>query len=416
MAKPAAATAAEMVSAARGHAATPQTEQHVRRRSTAGRRTAACTPAQPVGAEVRLVGVLGIALDGDLGAGCARDGLEDATEKVRVEAGGGAPSEEDGGGSDEAAVADGALHLEDAGVDVALHEMVAVGVGGEGAVVAALPAERDVDVDAEGGQRLAVERTERMRRSRWTSMASVASSATSSAPGGGGPDSTAARSPPRMRRSRTSADALMGRPLRWARHRVPPETRSKATSSTSPSGSPQVAHALEQGAGAFEDERLQEEGGCHQRVVGVGVGTGIDIGQGAQGADEHGVEPGVGVALLGHVVGDLEQGHAAGQALEVFSDRTEGTEHLDLVNDVEVAPALPEQEVDVGERLEAGAELRGGLAHALGHGAHLAVALGQEDDDAVGLAQSVGAQDDALVAKEAHCRVFWGRCAGSSGQ
>ena len=131
-----------------------------------------------------------------------------------MEAGGGAPSEEDGGGIDEAARRDGAGHLGGAGLRVALHEVVAVGVGGEGAVVAALPAERDVDVDAEGGQRVAVERTERMRRSRWTSMASVASSATSSASGGGGPESTAARSPPRMRRSSTSAGALMGRPLR----------------------------------------------------------------------------------------------------------------------------------------------------------------------------------------------------------
>ena len=54
---------------------------------------------------------------------------------------------------------------------------------------------------------------------------------------------------------------------------------------------------------------------------------------------------------------------------------------LDLVHDVEVAPPLPQQEVDVGQRLEAAAELRGGLAHALGHGPHLAVALGEEDDD-----------------------------------
>ena len=87
-------------------------------------------------------------------------------------------------------------------------------------------------------------------------------------------------------------------------------------------------------------------------------------------------------------------------------------EHLDLVDDVEVAPPLPQQEVDVGQRLEAGAELRGGLAHALGHGAHLAVALGQEDDDAVGLAQAVGAQDDALVAEQAHVS---GRRAGGVG-
>ena len=87
---------------------------------------------------------------------------------------------------------------------------------------------------------------------------------------------------------------------------------------------------------------------------------------------------------------------------EVLADEPERVEHLDLVHDVEVAPPLPQQEVDVGERLEPGAELRGGAADALGDGAHLAVALGEEDDDAVGLAQAVGAQDDAPVAEEAH--------------
>ena len=49
-----------------------------------------------VGAEVGLVGIFGIALDGDLGAGRARDGVEDAGQGVGVEAGRGAPSEEDG--------------------------------------------------------------------------------------------------------------------------------------------------------------------------------------------------------------------------------------------------------------------------------------------------------------------------------
>ena len=392
-----------------GHAPPPQTDQHdvVGRLQSEGE---ARHTGPLVCTQVGAVGVLGIALDRHFCARAARDGLEDVAEEVGMEAGGGAPSEEDGGGIDEAAVLDGAGHLADAGLRVALHEVVAVGVGGEGAVVAALPAERDVDVDTEGGQRVAVERTERMRRSRWTSMASVASSATSSPAGGGGPESTAARSPPRMRRSRTSAAALMGRPLRWARHKVPPDTRSKATSSTSPSGSPQVAHAFEQRAGAFENERFEEEGGSHQGVLGV------VLGQGAQRADEHGVEPGVGVALLSHLVGHLEEGHAAGQALEVLSHGTEGAEHLDLVHDVEVAAPLPEQEVDVGQGLEPGAELRRGLAHTLGHGAHLAVALGEEDDDAVGLAQAVGAQDDALVAEEAHCEVVGERCAGSSGQ
>ena len=189
-------------------------------------------PGAPVGPEVIVVGVLGVALDGHLGAGCAGHGVEDAAQGLGVEAGRGAPSEEDGGGGGEAARLGGAMKLEDARVGVALHEVVPIGVGGEGAVVAPLPAERDVDVDAERGQRPAVERTERMRRSRWTSMASVASSATSSAPGGAGRRSTPARSPPRMRRNRASAAGLMGRPLRWARQSAPPATRSKATRST----------------------------------------------------------------------------------------------------------------------------------------------------------------------------------------
>ena len=89
-------------------------------------------------------------------------------------------------------------------------------------------------------------------------------------------------------------------------------------------------------------------------------------------------------------------------AVQVLAHRAERVHDLDLVDDVELAAPLPEEQVDVGERLEPRAELRRGLAHALGHGAHLAVALGQEDDDAVGLAQAVAAQDDALVTKETH--------------
>ena len=191
-----------------GHVAPAEAGQHVgpgglQAEGDAGHAGAA------VSAEVRAVGVLGIALDRHLRAGRTRDGVEDAAEGLGVEAGRGAPSEENGGGRGEVARPEGLPHLAHAGVGVALHEMVAVGVGGEGAVVAALPAERDVDVDAEGGQSPAAERTERMRRSRCASMASVASSATSSAAGGGGPASTAARSPPRMRRRSTSAAGLM---------------------------------------------------------------------------------------------------------------------------------------------------------------------------------------------------------------
>src|SRR6185312_2959713 len=75
---------------------------------------------------------------------------------------------------------------------------------------------------------------------------------------------------------------------------------------------------------------------------------------------------------------------------------------FDLVHDVEVGAALPQEKVDVGERLEPCAELRGGLADALGDRPDLAVPLGQEHDDAVGLTQAIAAQDHALVAEEAH--------------
>ena len=54
------------------------------------------------------------------------------------------------------------------------------------------------------------------------------------------------------------------------------------------------------------------------------------------------------------------------------------------------------------ERLEPAAEAALGLAHPLGHGPHLAVAGGRQDDDAVGLAQLLGAQHHALVAVQGH--------------
>ncbi len=63
-------------------------------------------PGAPVRAEVRVVGVLGIALDRDLRVGRARDGLEDAAQGVGVEAGRCPPSEEDGGGNREVGYVD----------------------------------------------------------------------------------------------------------------------------------------------------------------------------------------------------------------------------------------------------------------------------------------------------------------------
>ena len=74
---------------------------------------------------------------------------------------------------------------------------------------------------------------------------------------------------------------------------------------------------IQDGGGTFEDECLQEEGGGDQD------GVGGRRGQGLQGTGEHGVELDVGVALLGDLVGDLEQGHPGREAGEVLSDGSE---------------------------------------------------------------------------------------------
>ena len=71
------------------------------------------------------------------------------------------------------------------------------------------------------------------------------------------------------------------------------------------------------------------------------------------------------------------------------------------VHDVEAA-ALVELQVGDHERLEPRAELRARAAHALRDGAHLAVLPRQQRDDAVGLAQLVGAQHDGFISVDGH--------------
>ena len=79
-----------------------------------------------------------------------------------------------------------------------------------------------------------------------------------------------------------------------------------------------------------------------------------------------------------------------------------GVDHLHLVHDVEVAATLPQQDVHVGQGLQPGPELARGPPHPLGHGPDLAVPLGHEHDDAIRLAQPVGAQHHPDVPEEAH--------------
>ena len=82
--------------------------------------------------------------------------------------------------------------------------------------------------------------------------------------------------------------------------------------------------------------------------------------------------------------------------------RAERLDRLGLGDDVEIAPTLVELEVHVAGGLEPRAEPRLRLAHALGDGPHLAAATGHQHDDAVGLAELVGAEHHAGVAVERH--------------
>ena len=73
-----------------------------------------------------------------------------------------------------------------------------------------------------------------------------------------------------MRRSRTSAAGLMGRPLRWARHSVPARHEVEGHQLHRAVGLAAGGTLVEHGAGALEDERLQEEGRRDERRVGAG--------------------------------------------------------------------------------------------------------------------------------------------------
>src|SRR5262249_45834905 len=123
-----------------------------------------------------------------------------------------------------------------------------------------------------------------------------------------------------------------------------------------------------------------------------------------QRAHQHLVEADVGLALLRHLIDGLEHGHGGRHAIEVLTHRPEMLDGLGLTHDAEITPALVQEQADVAARLEPAPRPALGLAHALGHGPDLPVALGDEGDDAVGLAQPMRAQHHPLVAVEAHDR------------
>ena len=181
---------------------------------------------------------------------------------------------------------------------------------------------------------------------------------------------------------------------RHARQTAPPDATANAECGP---GSPQRAQSVKLGAQPATDERAQQVGVEHQ------AGRVVAAGQRLHGADQQPVLLQGRLALgLDQPVRRLEHDRAGGVERVVLADPApERPERLGLRDDVEVA-ARAQLQVDVHERLEPRPEPRRRAAHALADRTDLAVRPGQEGDDAVGLPQLVGAQDDRLVAVEAH--------------
>ena len=231
----------------------------------------------------------------------------------------------------------------------------------------------------------------RRRRSMWCSSARVASTPTSWVAGDSGALSASLRRPPSTSRSRPSAAGLIARPgpAGPAQH---PALAEVERHQRHVGLAPPTAHT-------HIELRLQPFGGEQLPVERRDDEGRRTLGDRAQHADEHAVQPWVRLAFEGQLVGRLEHGERLRCPVEARQQRRQRFDRLGLADDVELAAAI-QQQPDVAHRLEAGAELRRRLAHALGDGAHLPVLLGEEDDDAVGLAELVGAEHDRRVTVE----------------
>ena len=126
--------------------------------------------------------------------------------------------------------------------------------------------------------------------------------------------------------------------------------------------------AIGDGAEPLEGEDLQEEARHDERAAVAG--------QRAERTEQHLEQPGVRLALEPELVGGLQHRHGVGEPVEVLADRPEVVERLGLVDDVQLAAPLVELELEVGRRLEPGAEAALGLADALRHRSHLPVVRG----------------------------------------
>ncbi len=146
---------------------------------------------------------------------------------------------------------------------------------------------------------------------------------------------------------------------------------------------------------ALEAQQLPEERRCdHRRRCGR---------QGAQRADEHAIERVVGLALLRHLVDGLEHRHRVRKTAVVLAERTVGVDGLGLGDHVELA-ALVALQREMRGGLEAPTESTARPPDALRDGPHLAAALGEDRDDAIGLTELDGTKHDSLIPVQRHIR------------
>ena len=97
----------------------------------------------------------------------------------------------------------------------------------------------------------------------------------------------------------------------------------------------------------------------------------------------------------------VEHRHRVGETAVVLAQRAVRVDRLELGDDVQLATGIALKR-DVGGGFEASTEAAPGPADPLGDGADLAVRLGEDRDDPVGLAELDATQHHALIPVETH--------------
>src|SRR5689334_16327385 len=195
-----------------------------------------------------------------------------------------------------------------------------------------------------------------------------------------------------------------GRPTRGAHHAPgrDGEGRQPPAAARHPAFRCTAAGTLLQGGGvARHRERAQQEGIENE------AGSVLGVAKGAQPADQEQQLAQRGLLLhRGEPLGRLQHRHAGGVARVVPSQRLAVRPYdLCLRDDVQRAARVQHQ-VDVGERLQPGAEPRLGPADALGHGADPPAGAAEDGDDPVRLTQLLRPQHYPVVPVELHLPIL----------